>query len=194
MTLSGISFKRSRILCAVLLIFSALASPANTARTATLNASETMPEAVPELRLRLFHSHTNERIDIVYRRGDAYLPDALAQLDHFLRDHRTGAVRRYDPRIFDLLEDLTVSLGRPNAEIEIVCGYRSPQSNEYLRTHTTGVAKNSLHVKAEAIDIRVPQVRTFALRNAALALQRGGVGYYPQSAFVHVDVGRVRRW
>jgi uncharacterized protein YcbK (DUF882 family) len=183
-----------RMLCTVLLIASTLALPARMAGPAIVDAHETLPVPVPELRLRLFNAHTNERIDVVYRRGDAYQPDALAQLDQFLRDHRTGAVHRYDPRVFDLLADLTESLGRPDAEIEIVCGYRSPWSNEYLRAHTTGVAKNSLHMQAEAIDIRVPPVRTSVLRRAALALQRGGVGYYPQSGFVHVDVGPFRQW
>ena len=151
-------------------------------------------DSVQESRLRLYHSHTNERIDIVFRRGDAYVPEALQELNHFLRDHRSQEVHRYDPRVFDLLADLTASVGRPGTEIEIVCGYRSPASNAYLRTHTTGVAKNSLHMQAEAIDIRIPPVKTSRLRSAALSLQRGGVGYYPQSGFVHVDVGPVRRW
>lgn len=145
-------------------------------------------------RLRLYHTHTNERLNIVYRRGDRYLPQALHKLDHFLRDHRTGDVHHYDPRLFDLLTDLTAAVKHPNSEIDIICGYRSPWSNEFLRRTTTGVAKNSLHMQAEAIDIRVPAVKTARLRNAALALHRGGVGYYPQSNFVHVDLGRVRRW
>ena len=147
-----------------------------------------------EFRLRLFHTHTGERLDIVYRRDGQYLPEALDRLDYFLRDHRTGAVRHYDPRAFDLLHDLVASLGRSNSEIDIVCGYRTPWSNEYLRAHSHGVARHSLHMQAMAIDIRVPGVDTAALRDAALALQRGGVGYYAASQFVHVDVGRVRRW
>ena len=147
-----------------------------------------------EYRLRLYHTHTNERIDIVYRRGDRYLPAALDRLNGFLRDHRTGAVHQYDPRVFDLLEDLTTSLGRPRSEIDVICGYRTPWSNEFLRHRSSAVAQHSLHMQAEAVDIRIPGVSTEALRNAALALHRGGVGYYPTSAFVHVDVGRVRRW
>jgi uncharacterized protein YcbK (DUF882 family) len=90
--------------------------------------------------------------------------------------------------------DAARAVGRPDAEIYIICGYRAPESNEYLRTHTSGVAKHSLHMQAEAIDIRLPGTRTLQFRNAALALGRGGVGYYPQSDFIHVDVGRVRRW
>jgi uncharacterized protein YcbK (DUF882 family) len=159
----------------------------------SMPAASHAPTAL-EHRLRLFHTHTGERLDVVYKRGDAYVPEGLHQLDHFLRDHRTGAVHEYDPRVFDLLTDLTASVGRPGAEIAIICGYRSPWSNEYLRTHTTGVAKNSLHMEAEAIDIRLPGTRTLDFRQAALALHRGGVGYYPASDFIHVDVGRVRHW
>ena len=144
--------------------------------------------------MRFFHTHTGERLDIVYRHGNAYDRGALATMSRYLRDHRTGEVRDYDPRLFDLLRDLTIALGRPNAEIDVVCGYRTPWSNEYLRTHGHGVARHSLHMQAMAIDIRVPGVRTSQLRDAALGLHRGGVGYYASSDFVHVDVGRVRRW
>lgn len=152
------------------------------------------PSTGKEHRLRLYHTHTGERIDIVYRRGEQYLPEAEEQLDHFLRDHRTGAVKHYDPRLFDLLSDLTAAIGRPNAEIDIICGYRSSWSNEFLRARSSGVAKNSLHMQAHAIDIRIPGVDTLTLRDAALSLGRGGVGYYPRSGFVHVDTGRVRTW
>ena len=144
--------------------------------------------------LRLYNTHTGERMDIVYRRGDQYIPDALAKLDYFLRDHRTGDVRHFDPRLYDILSDLTVSVGHPGGEIDIVCGYRTPSTNESLRAHTTGVAKNSLHIQAEAIDLRMPGIDTLKLRKAALALHRGGVGYYPHSDFIHVDTGRVRQW
>jgi uncharacterized protein YcbK (DUF882 family) len=144
--------------------------------------------------LMLFNTHTGERIDIVYRRGDQYIPDALAKLDYFLRDLRTGDVRHFDPRLYDILSDLAVSIGHPGGEIDIVCGYRTPSTNESLRAHTTGVAKNSLHIQAEAIDLRMPGIDTLKLRKAALALGRGGVGYYPHSDFIHVDTGRVRQW
>jgi uncharacterized protein YcbK (DUF882 family) len=144
--------------------------------------------------LLLYNTHTAERIDIVYRWGEQYIPGALAQLDYFLRDHRTGDVRHFDPRLYDILYDLTSSIGHPSAEIDIVCGYRTSSTNESLRAHSTGVAKNSLHIQAEAIDLRMPGVDTLKLRKAALALGRGGVGYYPHSDFIHVDVGRVRQW
>jgi uncharacterized protein YcbK (DUF882 family) len=147
-----------------------------------------------EHRLLLYNTHTAERIDIVYRRGDQYIPAALAKLDYFLRDHQTSDVRHFDPRLYDILSDLTVSIGHPGGEIDIVCGYRTPSTNESLRAHTTGVAKNSLHIQAEAIDLRMPGINTLKLRQAALALRRGGVGYYPHSDFIHVDTGRVRQW
>jgi uncharacterized protein YcbK (DUF882 family) len=142
----------------------------------------------------MFHTHTNERVDIVFRRGDAYVPGGLDQLNRFLRDSRTAEVHAYDPKVFDLLYDLETALGRQDAEIQIICGYRAPGTNEYLRATTNGVAKNSRHVRAEAIDIRVPGTSSLLLRDAALKLKRGGVGYYAASNFIHVDVGPVRRW
>jgi uncharacterized protein YcbK (DUF882 family) len=146
--------------------------------------------------LRMHHLHTGEDIDVVYRVGNTYIPEALDQLNHFLRDHRTQDVSSYDPKEFDVLHAIMTSLGRPNGVIDIVCGYRTPWSNNFLRTRSddTGVAEHSQHMLGKAIDIRVPGVSTVALRNAALALHAGGVGFYPVSQFVHVDVGPVRTW
>lgn len=177
----------SSLLCCTLILIggSALAS----ASSVTVGESQK-----PDYRLRLYHTHTNEHIDVIYRKGDQYLPDAFDRLNRFLRDHRTGTVHQYDPRVFDLLNQLTASLGRSQSEINIICGYRTPWSNEFLRHRSSAVAQHSLHMQAEAIDIRIPGVSTARLRDAALALHRGGVGYYPASAFVHVDVGRIRRW
>jgi uncharacterized protein YcbK (DUF882 family) len=173
----------SSAFCSVLLLFSSLCQLHATA-------------SVPEYRLRFYHTHTGERLDIIYRRGDSYSQQALAKLDNFLRDHRTGDVHHFDPRLFDLLHDLTASVHDANGEIDVICGYRTPWSNEFLRHRGahTGVAQHSLHMQAEAIDIRLPGVPTAAVRDAALKLHRGGVGYYRTSDFVHVDVGRVRRW
>ena len=146
--------------------------------------------------LRMHHLHTGESIDVVYRVGDRYVPGALAKLNYFLRDHRTQDESAYDPKEFDLLHELMAKLNRPDGVIDIVCGYRTPWSNAYLRhgTAASGVAQHSQHMLAKAIDIRVPGVTTAALRDAALSLHEGGVGYYPVSQFVHVDVGPVRRW
>ena len=191
---------------------SSLASPGKNNKTGLLRLSlillflltpvlgrggtESASAAAHQYRLRFFHTHTGERLDIVYRRGDAYIPEALDVLDHYLRDHRTGDVHHFDPRLFDLLHDLTASLGDSGGEINVICGYRTPWSNEFLRTRSphTGVAQHSLHMQAEAIDIRLPGIPTSVLRDAALRLHRGGVGYYRSSDFVHVDVGRVRHW
>jgi uncharacterized protein YcbK (DUF882 family) len=165
--------------------------------SATLGqATESTVPSLHEYRLRFYHTHTGERLDVVYRRGDQYIPEALDELDHYLRDHRTGDVRHFDPRLFDLLYDLTASLGDSGGEIAVICGYRTPWSNEFLRIRNphTGVAQHSLHMQAEAIDIRLPGISTSELRDAALRLHRGGVGYYRSSDFVHVDVGRVRHW
>jgi uncharacterized protein YcbK (DUF882 family) len=180
-------FSSWNLVASSMLVFVGLAVlPARTTAEAGLS--------IPEYRLRFFHTHTGEKLDVVYRRGDQYIPAALEELDQYLRDHRTGDVRHYSPEVFDLLHELTAKVGKPNAEINVVCGYRTPWSNEYLRTHGHGVAQHSLHMQAMAIDIRLPGVPTAELRDAALALHRGGVGYYAASQFVHVDVGRVRRW
>ena len=149
---------------------------------------------IPVYRLHFYHTHTHERLDIIYRRGDYYESGAQERVSEYLRDYRTGDIHQFDTRVLDLLHDLTESLGRPDAEIEVVCGYRTPQTNEYLRAHGHGVAQRSLHMQAMAIDIRLRGVPAGTLRDAALALHRGGVGYYPASNFVHVDVGRVRQW
>jgi uncharacterized protein YcbK (DUF882 family) len=174
--------------CLSLILFFLLATPGHT-------TASTVPSP-HEYRLRFYHTHTGERLDVVYRRGDQYIPEALDELDHYLRDHRTGDVRHFDPRLFDLLYDLTASLDDSSGEIDVICGYRTPRSNEFLRTRNphTGVAQHSLHMQAEAIDIRLPGIPTSELRDAALRLHRGGVGYYRSSDFVHVDVGRVRHW
>ncbi len=180
-------FKSSLI--AGLIAFLALsAAPTVRAAGASLSA------APVSYRLHLYHLHTGEHLNLVYRIGDLYLDGPIAELNHFLRDHRTGDVKNYDIREFDLLHDLLVKLGRPDSEIDIVCGYRTPASNSYLRKRGPGVALNSQHIEAKAIDIRIPGVPTAEVRDAALSLQRGGVGYYEKSDFVHVDVGRVRSW
>lgn len=149
-----------------------------------------------QFRLRLQNLHTGESLDIVYRIGDTYIPEALEKLDYFLRDHYTQDVVSYDPKEFDVLHSVMQRLHRPNGVIDIVCGYRTPETNEALRdaSPNSGVAEHSQHMEGHAIDIRVPGVTTARLRNAALSLHEGGVGYYPVSRFVHVDVGPVRQW
>lgn len=143
--------------------------------------------------LRFAHLHTAERLEVEYMDGARYLPDALAAVNHLLRDFRTGDVHDIDPRLLDVLHALRTSTGsrRP---FEVISGYRSPRTNAQLRSRSGGVASGSLHMKGQAIDIRLGDVSLASLRDAALDLGRGGVGYYPASNFVHVDTGRVRRW
>jgi uncharacterized protein YcbK (DUF882 family) len=119
--------------------------------------------------LHLHHLHTGESLDVVYRIGDTYIPEAIAQLNHFLRDHRTDDASHYDPKEFDLLHGIMARLGKPNGIIDIVCGYRTPWSNAFLRrgTAASGVAEHSQHMEAKAIDIRVPGVQTAKLRDTA---------------------------
>jgi uncharacterized protein YcbK (DUF882 family) len=155
-----------------------------------------LPDDGKPYQLRMTNLHTGESLDVVYRIGDTYVPDALEKLDYFLRDHYTQDVVHYEPKEFDVLHAMMSRLGRVNGIIQVVCGYRTPETNEALRHASvkTGVAEHSQHMEGHAIDLRVPGVSTVQVRNTALSLRAGGVGYYPVSQFVHVDVGPVREW
>ena len=146
--------------------------------------------------LVLDHTHTRERIDLVYASGEHYVPQALGSLNHFLRDHYSGEVGQIDPQLFDLLHDVRQALGSGvPLSYQIISGYRGPLTNARLRsTRGGGVAKQSLHMVGKAIDVRLPGVPLAELRDAALSLKAGGVGYYPRDQFVHIDTGRVRTW
>lgn len=177
---------------------SALHSSARRGRVAAAvaSASAAAESLSQEFSLRLNNLHTGESLDVVYRIGDTYVPEALEKLNYFLRDHNTQDVSDYDPKEFDVLHNVLARLRRPQGVIDVVCGYRTPETNAALRQNSprTGVAEHSQHMEGKAIDIRVPGVSTVQLRNAALSLHAGGVGYYPVSKFVHVDVGPVREW
>jgi len=140
-----------------------------------------------------FNTHTGEQLESVFWEAGEYRSDELRRIDRILRDPLTGETKEMDVRLVDLLYRLRRSLAAPNP-FHIVCGYRSPQTNAALRRRNPGVAAHSLHMTGQAVDIRLPGVPLAALRGAALALKTGGVGYYPQSDFVHVDVGPVRTW
>jgi uncharacterized protein YcbK (DUF882 family) len=146
-------------------------------------------------RLAFFNTHTGESLDTVYWADGRYFEDGLKAINHILRDHRTGDESAMDLRLLDLLFDLRSQLGTAEP-YHVVSGYRSPESNEYLRGRgaDSGVAKSSQHLKGRAADVRVPGRALRAVREAAIALRRGGVGFYPASDFVHVDVARVRFW
>ena len=144
--------------------------------------------------LDFFHTHTRERIGLVYAVGDEFLPDSLGRLNRFLRDHYTGAVGAIDPLLFEQLHRVRELLGA-RMPYSVISGYRCPETNDRLRTtRAGGVAKKSLHMEGRAIDVRLPGVPLAELRDAALSLQAGGVGYYPGEQFVHIDTGRLRRW
>ena len=148
--------------------------------------------AAPARRIGFYHTHTGETLDVVYSEHDAYLPDALARIDHLCRDFRSGDAHAMDPALLDLLHDVQQATGR-GGRFEIISAYRSPATNRML-AERGGVADRSLHLTGQAMDVRLPGVRTVDLQRAALDRARGGVGYYPESDFVHLDTGRVRRW
>ena len=156
------------------------------ARTATNPA----PQA---RRLAFDNLHTGEKLDIAYWENGAYVPGALAAVNHVLRDHRNNEVHWIAPGLLDLLTALSHRLDA-GPRFEVISGYRSPATNALLHAESSEVAKSSLHTVGEAIDIRMAGLDLSHLHNAALSLDMGGVGYYPSSDFVHVDVGRVRRW
>jgi uncharacterized protein YcbK (DUF882 family) len=141
------------------------------------------------------HTHTGEKLALVYAVGDGYVGAALDQLKHFLRDFRNGATHVIDPALFDQLH-LLASVTATREPFQVISAYRSPETNEMLRRAGHGVAAGSLHLQGQAIDIRLADVALADLRDAALSLRAGGVGFYPSadSDFVHVDTGRVRRW
>jgi uncharacterized protein YcbK (DUF882 family) len=149
--------------------------------------------AAIERSISFVHTHTGEAISVVYRRGGVLVPEAIERLSHFLRDHRTDEMHSMDPEVFDLLWDIREAVASTEP-FHIVSGYRSPETNEKLRQAGRGVVKNSLHLKGQAIDFRLPGTDTARLRDVAVALKRGGVGFYRKSDFLHVDTGRVRQW
>jgi uncharacterized protein YcbK (DUF882 family) len=144
--------------------------------------------------LALDHTHTGEVITLTYAEQHSYLPDALQRLNRFLRDHYSGEVGHMDPALFDQLHRVQQALGA-RGPYQVISGYRCPTTNASLRLKGGGgVAKRSLHMDGRAIDVRLPGVPLAELRDAALSLRAGGVGYYPGQAFVHIDTGRVRSW
>ena len=141
-----------------------------------------------------FHNlHTGENVSATYWADGSYVDGALADIDKVLRDFRTGEVQPIDRSLLDLLHDLRDAAGSGDT-FHVITGYRSPKTNQKLAAKSGGVAKKSLHMRGMAIDVRLPGTQLSHLKQAATALQRGGVGYYPKSDFIHVDVGRVRYW
>lgn len=144
-------------------------------------------------RIALLNLHTEERCDVTYRENGACVNDALHEVNRVLRDWRNDEVHPIDPNLLDLLADLHTRMDA-KGPFHVISGYRSPQTNAQLHEKSSGVATKSLHMQGKAIDIRMPGRDLTKVRDTALAMQGGGVGYYAASNFVHVDTGRVRRW
>ena len=151
---------------------------------------ETMP---PERDLAFVSLHTGERLSTTYARAGSYVPEALHEIDHVLRDWRTGEAVAMDRGLLDLLFALRRKVGS-TAPLEIISGYRSPKTNAQLSAKSGGVAKRSLHMRGMAVDVRLPDRDLALLHRAARELEAGGVGLYSKSGFIHIDTGRVRYW
>ena len=149
--------------------------------------------AKPFKNLAFYNTHTNERLHLCYYRNGKYEHKALSKINHILRDHRNGEVRAIDTQLLDLLHALALK-SNSQAPFHVISGYRSPATNKNIRKKSAGVASRSLHMQGKAIDIRIHGFKTRQLKNVARKMKIGGVGYYPKSDFVHVDIGRVRYW
>ena len=149
--------------------------------------------SIGERSLSFYHTHTKKTLDVTYSIGGEYVESALVEINDFLGDFRNGDATAIDPALLDLIYDVRASLNS-NGTFEVISAYRSPETNEMLRKLGRGVAKKSQHLLGRAIDVRLRNIDSIALRDAAIKIQRGGVGYYEKSDFVHIDTGRVRRW
>jgi uncharacterized protein YcbK (DUF882 family) len=143
--------------------------------------------------LNFYHTHTQEQIETTYFSGGVYREEELGRLSRFLSDWRNGKGRQIDPELMDILWEIQQVTGH-RGTYEVISAYRSPETNAMLRSRSSGVAKNSQHLHGKAIDVRLRGLDTRVLRDTALELKRGGVGFYAGSDFVHVDTGRVRSW
>lgn len=159
----------------------------------TLAFGATNRSPAPGRVLHFYNTHTHETLDVCYYSHGYYHPEALDKINYILRDHYTGEIKPIHRDLLDLLYALTDKLGN-GTQYHVISGYRSPQTNAMLCRRSKGVARHSLHMKGEAIDIRVPGCQTRSLRNICIKMKAGGVGYYRKSDFVHVDIGRVRYW
>lgn len=180
--------RRAFLKSSLLLAAPTLSLPAF-ADTFANNASAAAGERV----LRLYNTHTGEKLNRVFWAEGEFDKDALKDINKVLRDHRTNKVADMDPELLLLLTAVNQKMDN-NKELHIISGYRSPESNAKLHSASGGVAKRSLHMEAKAIDIRIPGKDLKMLQRAAMSAKVGGVGYYPESQFVHVDTGRVRYW
>ena len=166
---------------------------AATASLAPASALAMLTAPARPRQLKFYNLHTSEKLNIVYYEKGRYIPQALAEIDYILRDYRQNVVKSMSPALLDLVTAIRHKLGT-DAEVEIISGYRTAQTNAMLAARSDGVAHHSLHMDGLALDWRVPGRTLDQLHRVALAMRGGGVGYYPSSDFVHTDVGRVRYW
>lgn len=152
-----------------------------------------MADPVAPRRLRLHNLHTGDKLDAVYFESGRYVPDALSEARRVLRDWRNGEEHLMDPGLFDAMHLISDKL-ETSQPLQIISGYRSSRTNAMLHARSSGVASKSQHTFGKACDVRIEGVALKDLHKAALSVAAGGVGYYPVSNFVHVDVGPVRRW
>ncbi|MFU8832897.1 MAG: DUF882 domain-containing protein [Wenzhouxiangella sp.] len=170
-----------------------LGAGASLAAGLALGPALSLAQPAGQRRLKFYHLHTGERLSAVYFADQALVESECHAIDRVLRDFRTGDVAEIDRNLLDFLWRLQQSVG-VDGEFQVISGYRSPKTNEDLRAAGRGVAQGSLHTRAQAIDTRLPGCPLTDLRQAALELQLGGVGFYPKSDFIHIDTGRVRFW
>lgn len=163
----------------------ALAGPALAGPTLNINR---------ERILSIYAPNTEETLRVIYwTPGEGYIEESIQQISHLLRDRRNGEYKRVDTKLLDTLYSLTLQL-EPREPVHLLSGYRSPETNAMLRQRSRRVARNSLHIHAKAVDIRMPDRDFRDLHRAAVALQAGGVGRYGSSQFIHIDTGPVRYW
>jgi uncharacterized protein YcbK (DUF882 family) len=146
-----------------------------------------------ERTLRLYNTHTGEALRSVFWADGKFLPEALNDINRLLRDHRNDSIAPIDPQLLVLLDKVSAQFGSQHL-LHVISGYRSPETNAKLAHQSGGVARHSLHTQGKAIDVRIPGRDLGSLRKAALGARGGGVGYYPDSQFVHIDTGRLRSW
>lgn len=162
--------------------------------TVAVSAARPAVASMSEVRsIDLLHTHTGERLSTDYWKAGQYVPESLDRVNHLLRDFRTNDLHVIDPTLLDILYQLQLMADR-SGPFQVISGYRSPATNEMLRSRSDGVAQHSMHLVGRAIDIRLPGFSTRRLGEHARTLARGGVGFYAASDFVHVDTGRVRFW
>lgn len=162
--------------------------------TLLLPSAEALAKTFSRERTLTFHNvNTDEDLTIVVSPEQYYDRQILQRFSYFLRDHHSDEIRTMDPALIDLFYAVSAFTGSEGT-FKIISGYRSPETNNWLRKVSHGVAEHSMHIEGKAVDIRMSDVNTRTIRQVALALQQGGVGYYPRADFVHLDTGRIRSW